>query len=402
MKEKICVKKFSCERDSLRIQGWMYFPKKAGGEKLKPVIISHGFMANHKMCRSYAENFARWGYAAFIFDFCGGCVIGKSEGKSTEMSVLTETEDLHSVVRYVQSLDFVNASELVLMGCSQGGFVSALLAARLQEQVKKLILFYPALCLNDDARRGKMVFAKFDPSDIPDVIQCGPMKLGKCYVEAVINMDIMKEISSYRGPVCIIHGDGDSLVKLEYSEKAIAAYRDVEKKNGTGDKGLLKKQLFVLQGAGHGFNKIADYHAMNIVEQFLGGFSEIMQICVRITSRSVEKENGLKVERAKFAGNAEGPFFSGKIQEGAEDVQKWKGRKPVSLSSDYVIKGPDSSGERKKISVSNFSEDGKIWRRTVTTDSKALRDFGIETQCEMVMEYRKDGPFIRVFTKMPL
>ncbi|MBQ1661146.1 MAG: hypothetical protein II054_01460, partial [Treponema sp.] len=240
------------------------------------------------------------------------------------------------------------------------------------------------------------------PSDIPDVIQCGPMKLGKCYVEAVINMDIMKEISSYRGPVCIIHGDGDSLVKLEYSEKAIAAYRDVEKKNGTGDKGLLKKQLFILQGAGHGFNKIADYHAMNIVEQFLGGFSEIMQICVRITSRSVEKENGLKVERAKFAGNAEGPFFSGKIQEGAEDVQKWKGRKPVSLSSDYVIKGPDSSGERKKISVSNFSEDGKIWRRTVTTDSKALRDFGIETQCEMVMEYRKDGPFIRVFTKMPL
>ena len=405
MKGKIFVKKFSCERDGLRIQGWQYSTvkneSKTVGKKYKPIIISHGFMANHKMCKSYAEQFARWGYVAFTFDFNGGCVVGKSEGKSTEMSVLTEVEDLHSVVRYVQALDYIDASELILMGCSQGGFVSALLSVRLQEQVKKLILFYPALCLNDDANRGKMIFAEFDPANLPDVIRCGPMKLGKCYVEAVINMDIMKEISSYRGPVCIIHGDADGLVKLEYSQKALAAYQEEERKNGEGERGLLKKQLFVLQGAGHGFNKIADYHALNIVEQFIKGMCEILEVDVKIKSRTETKENGIRTEKALFKGEANGPFFSGKIQVGAEDVQQWKGKNPVSLTANYVIKGPDISGQRRMLSVSNFSCDGKNWARTITTDSKILKDCGIEDSCQMVMEYRDGGPFIRIFTELP-
>ena len=393
MKERILVKGFSTERDGLRIRGWMFTPKKSDGRKLKPVIISHGFMANHKMCKSYAKIFARWGYAAFIFDFCGGCVVGKSEGKTTCMTVLTETDDLHSVVRYVQSLDFVESSELILMGLSQGGFVSALLASRLQEQVKKLILFYPALCLNDDAKRGQMVMAKFDPENLPDVIQCGPMRLGKCYVEAVINMDIMEEISSYRGPVCIIHGDSDNLVRLEYSEKAIAAYR----KNGD-EKSVLKKQLFVLNGAGHVFNKIGDYHAMNIVEQFLNGMCEILEIDVKIKSRTETKENGIRLETTLFKGEAKGPFFSGKIQAGAQDVQQWKGRNPLSLCSNYVIKGPDSSGQRRMLSVSNFSCDGVNWARTIKTDSPVLRELGVEKYCQMVMEYRDCGPLVRLFT----
>lgn len=350
MKEKICVKKFSCERDSIRLQGRMYFPKSSDVEKLKPVIISHGFMSSRKMCRSYAEIFARWGYAAFIF--------GYNDVKPDGMTVLGATEDLHSVVRFVQSLDFVDSSELALMGLSQGGLVSALLSARLQEQVKKLIMFYPVLCPDDDAEK----------------------------------------ISTYRGPVCIIHGDSDNLVKLECSEKAIAAYRDEEMKNGGDEKSVLKKQLFVLNGAGHVFNKISDYHAMNIVEQFLSGMCEILEIDVKIKSRTETKENGIRLETTLFKGEAKGPFFSGKIQAGAQDVQQWKGRNPLRLCSNYVIKGPDSSGQRRMLSVSNFSCDGVNWARTIKTDSPVLRELGVEKYCRMVMEYRDCGPLVRLFT----
>ena len=144
-------------------------------------IVCHGFMAWQDTVRHYARELARMGYCAYCFDFCGGSVMkkGKSDGKTTDMSVLTEVQDLEAVIGYVQSLPYTG-SELLLMGCSQGSFVSVLTAAKHPGLVDKLVLFYPALCIPDDARAGKMMFAKFDPKNPPEIINCGPMKLGKC------------------------------------------------------------------------------------------------------------------------------------------------------------------------------------------------------------------------------
>lgn len=64
--------------------------------------------------------------------------------------------------------------------------------------INKLVLFYPAFCIPDDARAGKMIFARFDPNNLPGVIKCGPMKLGKCYVEDVIRMNPFEEIKYIR------------------------------------------------------------------------------------------------------------------------------------------------------------------------------------------------------------
>lgn len=38
------------------------------------------------------------------------------------MSVLTETKDLEAVIEYVKGLPYTNSNEIILMGCSQGGF----------------------------------------------------------------------------------------------------------------------------------------------------------------------------------------------------------------------------------------------------------------------------------------
>lgn len=59
-------------------------------------------------------------------------------------SVLTEVQDVEAVIRYAQSLPYTS-NTLLLMGCSQGGMVSALTAAKHPDAVDRLVLFYPGI-----------------------------------------------------------------------------------------------------------------------------------------------------------------------------------------------------------------------------------------------------------------
>lgn len=243
---------FECVRDDLTIRGTEYRP---AGDVLPVAIVSHGFMATQDSVRHYAKELARLGYCSYCFDFCGGSVMnGKSDGKTTEMSVLTEVQDLEAVIRYTKGLPYTG-NELLLMGCSQGGFVSALVSARNPETIQKLVLFYPALCIPDDARVGKMMFARFDPENIPELVNCGPMKLGRCYPADIIHMDPFQEISKYSGPVLIIHGTKDKIVRLDYSQRAQMAYTNAE--------------LKIIHNGGHGFSRAHDKIAINHIKEFV-------------------------------------------------------------------------------------------------------------------------------------
>ena len=223
---------FSCERDGLTIKGTVFLPK--GKTNCPIAVISHGFMANQMFSQIHAQNLAKMGYAAFCFDFCGGTLVGSSDGDSTDMSVLTEAEDLKAVIEFAKEQSYTDENELVLLGCSQGGFVSAIVAAEMKEEVDALILLYPALCIPDDARSGEMMFAKFDPQNVPETFWCGPMKLGRRYVTDVIEMDPYEIIHQYTGKVLIIHGNQDKTVDISYALRAVETYSqagaDVEMK----------------------------------------------------------------------------------------------------------------------------------------------------------------------------
>lgn len=223
---------FSCERDGLTIKGTVFLPK--GKTDCPIAVISHGFMANQMFSQIHAQNLAKMGYAAFCFDFCGGTLVGSSDGDSTDMSVLTEVEDLKAVIEFAKSQSYTDENELILLGCSQGGFVSAIAAAEMKEEVDALILLYPALCIPDDARSGEMMFAKFDPQNVPETFWCGPMKLGRRYVTDVIEMDPYEIIHQYTGKVLIIHGNQDEIVDISYALRAVETYSqagaDVEMK----------------------------------------------------------------------------------------------------------------------------------------------------------------------------
>ena len=261
--EGIIESKFECQRERLTIRGTELRPE---GEKLPIAIVSHGFMATQDTVKQYARALAELGYVSYIFDFNGGCVVnGKSDGKTTEMSVLTEVKDLECVIDYVTTLPYVNRDRLLLMGGSQGGFVSALTAARRRKQVEKLVLLFPALCIPDDVRAGHMMFAKFDPENIPERIQCGPMKLGRCYVADVIGMGPYEEIAPYPGRVCIIHGSEDTLVRPEYSERAFETYKNSTPEGMSPEE---RVQLHIIEGGGHGFSPKHDKQAIEILKDF--------------------------------------------------------------------------------------------------------------------------------------
>ena len=168
---------FTCERGSLTIRGMQFFPadfaeEGNGSDRKYPiVVISHGFTGNYTDMAGYARSFAGIGYMAFFFSFSGGGrsrepEASRSDGKSTDMTVLTEVEDLLTVIRYAQSLPYTDAGQVVLTGYSQGGFVSGLAAARCGDQAARLIMISPALCIPDHARRGCLGGASYDPRNL--------------------------------------------------------------------------------------------------------------------------------------------------------------------------------------------------------------------------------------------
>lgn len=238
-------------RDDLKIRGHVF------GKKNSPqdaVILSHGFMANERMCYKYAKLLAEMGFLAVTFDFCGGGIINRSDGRSQDMTIFTEKKDLLAVVEGVKK-EFSPIS-ITLLGCSQGGFVSGLLAAELGNKViDRLILFYPAVCIPDDARKGKMMFFKFDPNNIPAVIGRFPMKLGGDYARTVIGMNPYEELKGYMGSVLLLHGTADKIVNISYSRKLKDIYPGCRYEE--------------IEGGGHMFKGRADKKACHILQNYM-------------------------------------------------------------------------------------------------------------------------------------
>ena len=241
---------FSCQRDGLTIRGYVFGEPEIGRSA---VIISHGFLANQRTVRQYAVALAKEGYLAITYDFNGGGIGSKSDGRSVDMTLMTERSDLLEVVKAVQT-QFHPAS-ISLMGCSQGGFVSALAAKEIQNSICRLILFYPALCIPDDARKGRMMFYRFDPKHVPNVLGRFPMKLGGDYARAVMDINPFVEIQGFEGPVLLVHGTADKIVNVSYSRKARARF--------------LSCEYHEITGGGHGFKGAYDREAIRILLDFM-------------------------------------------------------------------------------------------------------------------------------------
>ncbi len=225
-----------------QIYGELYTPQ---GDVRGTVIVSHGFNGTHHFGRNYFETLGRLGYRCYVFDFPCGSVNSRSDNNTLNMSILDEQSDLRAIVNH-----FRGSGEIVLIGESQGGLVSALTAAQMRNDISKLVLVFPALCIPDNWREH---YPRLQ--DIPDTTRLWGVRLGRRFFEEIHDMKPLSMIGKYRGPVLIVQGDKDTVVSMKDSERAVQLYKDA--------------RLHVIPGAGHGFKPAELKEEMQQLEEFL-------------------------------------------------------------------------------------------------------------------------------------
>ena len=276
-----------------RIYGVAYVPKSS--EKAPLVIFSHELGNDHTSGERYAERLAEAGYAAYVFDFCGGTVGGnKSDGSNAQMSVLTEASDLEAVLEASKSWEFVDPNRIALLGGSMGGLVTTVVGSAHQDEIAGMILMYPAL----SAKKDSQADSYGTESEIPEDVSLfgGWIHVGKKYIVDLRSVDFDQLLSSYRGHMLLMHGDKDTTVPISYSEAAQKIIPDCE--------------FHAIKDGGHEFFGQPFEDAMSYILPYLAkqlgsdnastdAGSTALQMSVGNTSVEVEWESNESVEALK-------------------------------------------------------------------------------------------------------
>ena len=209
------VKEYDFDSNGKDIYARAFVPDASGRVPL--VIFSHGLGANVEHEEEVQKALAKAGIAVFSFEFAGGSSseAPMSEGLTTEMSVLTEVQNLKDAIRIASGMEYVDPQKIYLMGSSQGGLVTALTAEEVTN-IAGLFLFYPAFSLPDDIRSS---FPKLD--EVPETFNLLGTKIGKKYITDIYDMDPYANLDKLGVPVHIYHGKDDNIVPLTASKKAL-------------------------------------------------------------------------------------------------------------------------------------------------------------------------------------
>ena len=213
-------------QNGVNIEGVMYRPNGKG--PFPTVILTHGFAGNYTyITGNVAKELSKAGFAAYAYN-----LRNPDTRSMLNTSVLTEAATLNTVIDQIKQLDYVDSSQIFLLGESQGGFVSAYVSAN-RDDIKSLVLYYPAFVLQDDAKKHHPGWDSEDYEFKDDEIISG------MYTKDALSFDIYDEISKYKNDVLIIHGTKDDVVPLSYSERAVSVYEHAK--------------LETIEGAEHGF-----------------------------------------------------------------------------------------------------------------------------------------------------
>lgn len=246
--KKVKIETLEIEANGRKIYGKIYMPDDT--EKHPAIIMGHGYNGTHKdflkECAFYAKN----GYVAYTFDFCGGSGASKSTGASTDMTIFTEKEDMVAVFDYISAMENVDSEKVCMFGGSQGGLVAALAAEERADKVNSVALYFPAFNIPDNWRGNFKT-----ESEIPEVVDFWGLKLGKKFFTEMRDFYPFENIGKFTKNVLIIQGDKDDIVPLSVAQKAKTTYKSAE--------------LVVLPGEGHGFKPSAGKQAMDLVLEFM-------------------------------------------------------------------------------------------------------------------------------------
>ena len=194
--EKLCV-----EYDGISLYGKALIPD--GNGPFPTVIYAHGAESDYKADMTTLKSLAMSGVACYTFDFYGWTNrstgpqgvhwfhdVPRGVDDSYEKKVLQQVEDLNAVIEAAKGWDFVDTSRLYLLGSSMGGATVATAAVTHSDDIRAIVLEYPAINLNPDA-----------------MVSGAPL-----------------DVNGYTGPVLIFQGTKDVIVPMEMSENLADHY----------------------------------------------------------------------------------------------------------------------------------------------------------------------------------
>ena len=252
MDKRFTERELWVHRDEMRIYGVLYVPEGACADAPRPAVIcSHILGGTHENSGKYAREMASRGYVGYAFDFCGGSDESRSTGKTTESSIKTEAADLSAILDVIRALPEVDERNVFLFGQSQGGAVSAMVAAERPDDVAGLVLLYPAFVIH-----GLAVDMFGTPENAPETYRLW-LDLGHIYAVDAIEYDFYEHIGDYKGPVLMFQGTADFLEPKRYTDRAAEVYANVDYE--------------VFEGVGHNFQGEVRQHVHERVDAFIAG-----------------------------------------------------------------------------------------------------------------------------------
>jgi uncharacterized protein len=205
------------------IHGISYMPKHV--EKCPVVIFSHGYNGTYADFIMNSEYLVSNGVGAYCFDLC-------------------------AVIDNVKKWDKIDGDNIFLFGGSQGGLVTALVADERMDDIKGMLLLFPAFCIADDWNKRYPTV-----ESIPDKYELWGMELGRTFFESIHGYDVFGHIGKFDKNIFIFHGDQDGIVALEYAKKASKLYPNVN--------------IEIFPGEGHGFSEAGNRRVAEMTCDFV-------------------------------------------------------------------------------------------------------------------------------------
>ncbi len=211
--------------DGIRLNA-KFDPPAAEQGRYPLVIMIHGFTGHmeERHITAVSRMLNEIGCATLRVDMYGH---GHSDGRFEKHTLFKWLTNALTVIDYAGNLDHV--SDIYLCGHSQGGLTVMLAAAMKRDIIKGIIPMSPALSIPEGARKGNLLGCRFDPEKIPDriVSDYGWMLDGN-YIRVAQTFYPEYSVEKYSGPVCLIHGEEDETIPVQYSIEAYHTYSNAE------------------------------------------------------------------------------------------------------------------------------------------------------------------------------
>ena len=232
-------KQISFKSQSKTLYGMLHLPDV--GRKNPAVIMYHGFTGQriepHRLFVKMARRLMAEGMVALRFDFRSS---GESEGDFRDMTISGEIHDALAAIDFVCQQPEVDAGRLGVLGLSMGGCVAASVAGR-GPRLKALVLWAAIAQVAELFPRGIGEERIAEWRRVGE-IDLGGLMLGIGFLDDLLQIDPLKDLSQFKGASLVIHGSEDTVVPVTEAH----LYHEHLGNRST---------LHIVDGADHTFNR---------------------------------------------------------------------------------------------------------------------------------------------------